>query len=165
LRGKIVEFVGRGDLGLASGRKPDGGYERVWFQELIAPDEVAFEPDVLLLRKARAEALKTGAAPAPLASEIGREPAISTTSEVRPSLPLEPATDAKTTTIHLVGTVPAEVWNRLGTRILPKLRTGSELKIGLECSVTVKGDIAQSLVTELRQVLQELGLGAVVRVE
>lgn len=29
--------------GLASGRKGDGSYERVWFQDLVAPDEVAFE--------------------------------------------------------------------------------------------------------------------------
>ncbi len=43
LRGKIVEFVGRGDFGLASGQKADGTYERVWFEEPISPDEVAFE--------------------------------------------------------------------------------------------------------------------------
>jgi len=49
LKGKIVEFVGRGEFGLASGRKPDGNYERVWFQELLAPDEVAFETGVFLL--------------------------------------------------------------------------------------------------------------------
>jgi hypothetical protein len=29
LRGRIVEFLGRGDFGLASGPKADGGYERV----------------------------------------------------------------------------------------------------------------------------------------
>src|SRR4030043_749998 len=33
LRAKIVEFVLRRDFGLASGKKPDGGYERVWFDE------------------------------------------------------------------------------------------------------------------------------------
>jgi hypothetical protein len=30
LKGKIVEFVGRGNFGLASDRKADGSYERVW---------------------------------------------------------------------------------------------------------------------------------------
>jgi hypothetical protein len=64
-----------------------------------------------------------------------------------------------------VGTVPVEVWNRLGTRILPKLRTGSGLKIGLEFSVTVNAENAGSLVSELRQVLEELGLSGAVRVE
>lgn len=59
--------------------------------------------------------------------------------------------------IRLAGTVPPEVWNRLGTKILPKLRAGSELKIGLVFSVTVPPDTANGLVNELRQILQELG--------
>lgn len=48
VRGKIVEFVRRGDFGLASGQKPDGTYERVWFQEPVTADEVAFESGVFL---------------------------------------------------------------------------------------------------------------------
>jgi hypothetical protein len=64
-----------------------------------------------------------------------------------------------------VGTVPPEVWNRLGTKILPKLRTGSDLTIGLEFTVTIKAESAGHLVTELRQNLQELGLAEAVRVE
>jgi hypothetical protein len=67
--------------------------------------------------------------------------------------------------LRLVGTVSPEVWNRLGTKILPKLRSGSELKIGLEFSVTVPGDSANSFVAELRQILQELGLAEAVKVE
>src|SRR6185436_19878799 len=43
LKSKIEEFVGRGDFGLASGRKADGSYERVWYEEMVAPDEVAFD--------------------------------------------------------------------------------------------------------------------------
>jgi hypothetical protein len=61
--------------------------------------------------------------------------------------------------------VPPEVWNRLGTKILPKLRSGSDLRIGLEFTVTVKADSAGSLAAELQQILQELGLGEAVRVE
>jgi len=60
LRSKIVEFIEKGDFGLASGRKPDGTYERVWFREPVAADEVAFESGVFLLTKARAQALKVG---------------------------------------------------------------------------------------------------------
>jgi len=55
LKGKIVEFVGKGDFGLASGQKPDGSYDRVWFQEPISPDEIAFESGVFLLTKPRAK--------------------------------------------------------------------------------------------------------------
>jgi hypothetical protein len=55
LRAKIVEFVSRGDFGLASGRKPDGSYERVWFEELVAPDEVAFDAMACLMGSGHAK--------------------------------------------------------------------------------------------------------------
>jgi len=166
LRIRFVEFVGRGEFGLGSVQRADGSYERLWFQEPVGPDEVAFEAGVFLLRKATAEALKSGVPATPAAirpPEPG--PAATTTPTLGPGAPVEPAPGAATTTLRLVGTVPPEVWNRLGTRILPKLRSGSELKIGLEFSLTVKADTAGGLATELRQILQELGLGEAVRIE
>ena len=69
------------------------------------------------------------------------------------------------TALRLVGTVPPEVWNRLGTKILPKLRAGSDLRIGLEFTVSVRADSAGNLATELQQILQELGLGESVQVQ
>jgi len=48
LRDKIVDFVSKGDFGLASGQKTDGTYERVWYSEPISPDEVVFEANVFL---------------------------------------------------------------------------------------------------------------------
>lgn len=75
----------------------------------------------------------------------------------------EPAASMRT--LRLAGTVPPEVWNRLGTKILPKLRSGSELKIGVEFTVTVPANAANGLASELRQILQELGLGNSVKVE
>ncbi|MER3395840.1 MAG: hypothetical protein C4319_03535 [Acidimicrobiia bacterium] len=58
-----------------------------------------------------------------------------------------------------MGDVPHEVWNRLGTKILPKLRSaGSDLKVGVDFSVTVNSEIAESLASELRQILADLGL-------
>ena len=67
--------------------------------------------------------------------------------------------------MHLSGSVPPEQWNRLGTKIIPKLRSGSDLKIGLEFYVTVPADSANGLATELRQILQELGRAEAVKVE
>ena len=63
LKVKIVEFVSRGDFGLASSRNLDGSYERVWFEELVAPDEVSFDAGVFLLRKDSAKALKVEPSP------------------------------------------------------------------------------------------------------
>ncbi len=166
LRGKIAEFVEHGDFGLASGRRPDGNYERVWFKELLSTEEVAFEADVFLLRKETAEAVKAGAPlePAPGPSpQPGPGPASAPEPGLAPGL--EPSRGVQTKTIRLVGMVPPEMWNRLGTRILPKLRSGADLKVGVEFSVTVNAAAAESLASELRQIVQELGLVGTVRLE
>jgi hypothetical protein len=72
---------------------------------------------------------------------------------------------AETRVLRLVGTLSPELWNRLGTKILPKLRAGSELRIGIEFSVVVKQDAAANLVAELRQILEDLGLSDSVRID
>ncbi len=166
LKRKIVEFVSNGDFGLASGRRADATYERVWFEELVAPDEVAFEAGVFLLRKTKVEALESGASPEP-ASAPGPEPGptFGPTPEPGPAPGPQSGPSAQTSVIRLVGTVPPEVWNRLGTRIIPKLRSGSALKVGVDFSVTVGVDRAASLEAELRQILRELELAETVRVE
>lgn len=58
LRGKITEFVARGGFGLASGQNPDGGYQRILFDEAKDLAAVAFESIVYLQNKATAQALK-----------------------------------------------------------------------------------------------------------
>jgi len=63
------------------------------------------------------------------------------------------------------GTIPPELWNRLGTRILTKMRSGADLTLGVEFSVRARPDAAQALVSDLRQALDELGLGQSVQIE
>ncbi|RJQ44118.1 MAG: ATP-binding protein [Gaiellales bacterium] len=157
LRIKIVEFVSKGDFGLASGQKPDGSYERVLFSEVIDPAEVTFESGVFLLMKAKAKAIKATPEPVP-----GGVPEIGPNLEPRP-IPelgpeLEPVSGIAKRTFRISGDVPPEIWNRLGTKMLPKLRGGSGLKIGIEFSVTVDGQNAQSLENDLKQILEDLGL-------
>ncbi len=65
LRRKIVEFVASGDFGLASGTMADGGYERIWHAEPVGAEEVAFEPDVFLLTRARSEKIRAAEALGP----------------------------------------------------------------------------------------------------
>ena len=166
LKSKIVEFVTRGDFGLASGKKTDGSYDRMWFKEMLATDEVAFEADVFLLRKATAEALRAGQ-PATAAQTPPPAPGPVITPVSEPDPVPSPGTypTASTRTLRLSGAVPPEVWNRLGTKILPKLRLGSDLKIGLDFSVTISAASANAFAAELQQILQELGLSEVVKVE
>jgi hypothetical protein len=168
LRGKIVEFVGRGDFGLASGQKADGTYERLWFQNLVAPDEVAFEAGVFLLTKALAAALKTGAvvtppAPEPAPGPVTPIPAPQEPGAAKGGLPGEPQPSARR--LRLFGTIPPELWNRLGTRLLPKIRQGTDVKIGVDFSATLDPAAAQSLQQELLQALDDLGLRGQINIE
>jgi hypothetical protein len=163
LRGKIVEFVERGDFGLASGPRSDGTYERVWFNELVPSDEVAFEPGVLLVKKDKAELLKKPPAPPTPEDETPEPAAPEPGTESSPGLqpgpgpgPTPPTPSA--TVVRVSGSIPPELWNRLGTRVLPKLRSGEELKIGVSFEVSVDTPAAGALRAELQQVLSDLEL-------
>ena len=63
------------------------------------------------------------------------------------------------------GEIPPELWNRLGTKILPKLRSGSEVKIGIDFSVTVDNEVSRAFESDIRQILSDLGLSDKVRVD
>jgi hypothetical protein len=94
----------------------------------MAPEEVTFEADVFLLTKAKAQALQVKVEP---------EPTPVPSPEPRPQpLPWsEPGPGASPTpkpspvphkhTLRLVGTIPPEVWNRLGTKVLPNSAQGT----------------------------------------
>ena len=156
---KIVEFVKDGTFGLASGAKGDGQYDRLWYEESVGPDEAAFDDDIFLLTKAKAKALRS----------VPKEPMLQQpVPDPRPDPVPSPSPDSSPggqTTIRFVGTVPTEVWNRLGTKVLPKLRAGSDLCLSIDLSVSVDSARAESMERELRQVLSDLDLGDRVRIE
>ena len=156
LRQKIVEFVARGEFGLASG----ANLNRLWYEEAVAAEDVVFEENVFLVAKAKAQALKAAPEDAP---QPQPEPA------PRPEPPPQPAPAPspanQKTALRLTGVVPPEVWNRLGTKLLPKLRSGEDLCVGIEFTVRVPAQFAQTVETELRQVLDDLDLKDQVRVE
>jgi hypothetical protein len=175
LRKKIVEFVGKGEFGLASGHTPGGGYERLWFQEQVGPDEVGFEPNVFLLTKSKAQALKAKPVvtpepgrpdhptPSPGLFPTGPDLYISPPVVTQPEP--EPPPKAQKRTLRLVGQVPSEVWNRLGTKLLTKLKTGEDLRIEVEFSVVIDSERATAFESELRQVLDDLALSSKVQIQ
>ena len=136
LRRQIVQFVGSGDFGLASAPKPGGGFERLWHETSIQPDEVAFEKDVFLLTKAAAEALE-----APPEIVPAQLPAPEPVAPPPTPQPVPP--EAGHATLRLTGAIPPEVWNRLGTKVLPKLRLGDALTIGIDFSVQVDAGLGR----------------------
>jgi hypothetical protein len=161
-----VEFVGKGDFGLASGHQSGGTYDRVWFQQPVSPDEVAFESGVFLLTKAKTKAIKDALVPGP-GLEPGPSPGPTPGPEPEPGPAPgpQPGPGVQTKTLRVVGTIPPEIWNRLGTKIIPKLKSGSDLKIGVDFSIVVDIANAKTLEADLRQVLQDLGLVDKVRIE
>lgn len=164
LRGKIPEFVGRGELGLASGLQPDGSFTRIWWNELIASDEIVFDGDVFLLTKVRAKALKVAPESSSVRESVGAGGGVeSEESVVAPDLEGagsrsgDMAAAAKRT-LRVSGSVPPEVWNRLGTRLIPKLKSGVDLRLGIDATVTVDSAAASSVMKDLEQALTDLGL-------
>ncbi len=175
LRDKIVEFVANGDFGFASGLQPNGSFEHVWYGQAMSPDEVAFDTGVFLLTKAKACSLKNltkpeevsgaGVLSASLSAPLTGDGESETGSQMLPTAIQEPAVAKATRTYRIVGHVPLELWNRLGTKILPKLRAGTDLRVGIEFSVAVEGDMASTFESDIRQILDDLGLTSQVRVE
>lgn len=165
LRTKILDFVARGEFGLASGLQPDGSYGRVWFQEMVSPDDIEFDAGVFLLRRATAESsIAPGAEPPTPGSQQPESKAVETTATGPGPTASAPPIDV-THRLHVAGTVPPESWNRLGTKVLPKLRAGDGLRIAIDFEVNVSAAAAEGLAADVRQILQELGLSASVRVE
>jgi hypothetical protein len=68
------------------------------------------------------------------------------------------AVSAPTRTLRVSGSVPPEVWNRLGTRLIPKLKSGSDLQLLFNAKLTVDASTALSLKKDLEQALADLGL-------
>jgi hypothetical protein len=159
LRTKIMEFVTKGDFGLASGQKADGTYERVWYEEAVSPDEITFEADVFLLRKEKAKLLKERPE-----IEVEEEETV-TEEEQEEETVTEEGAAAEGRTIRLTGTVPPELWNRFGTKILPKLRSGKDLSIEVQFSTQVDAALSRNLESELKQLLQDLGLSDKIKIE
>lgn len=165
LRAKLPEFVERGDFGLGSGQQPDGTFERLWFEEPVAPEEIAFEADVFLLKKEVAMRLtraETAAAPRAVPAPAGGP---QPETDRAPELGLASAGGPDLRTLRVVGTLRPEVWNRLGTKVIPKLRAGADLRIQVEFVVSVPGDQAGAIEADLRQILDDLGLADTLRLE
>ena len=134
-----------------------------------------FESDVYLLTRGLAVRLKAPPAPEPTApprpepgsdetggGSPGPGPGPDTPSGPEPPPPPEPQT-RKTLRIH--GGIPPEVWNRVGTRLLPKLRSGRDLKVGVTFELTADGPGSDALLADLRQILDDLQLAERIRID
>jgi hypothetical protein len=160
LKARLCEFVAKGEFGLAAGPRPDGTYDNVWFNETVDPADITFDSNVFLLTKARAAALRAGA-PVPIAAPTP-PPAQMPEEATIPTMPVpEQEQESAVRTIRVAGSIPPELWNRLGTKVLPKLRASKQLDVGVSFEATVDAGSADPLMADLRQALEELGASSV----
>ena len=166
LRNQIMAFVSHGDFGFASGRTEHGGFQRLWYTEPLGPAEVSFDADVFLLTKAKAEALKTRPE-----DPIEPQPRPSPDPRPEPKPDPKPGPDPKPTSndsdYH-----PSTRRFRASRSLEPNRHqvvteaTVSEpTNLSIDLSVTVGSQFAPNMETELRQILNDLGLSERVRIE
>lgn len=174
LRNRLPEFVMRGDFGFASGQKAEGGYSRIWFGEMLPPEEIAFDSDVYLLQPKVAEKYQTAKPPIlVLEPEVQAATAGADVTATGPLFGTSPApaetsgpiATPVTRTLRICGEIPTEVWQRLGRTLIPKLKSGSDLHVGLDVSLSLEPDGAGGLRHEIQQILQDLKLEDKVKIE
>jgi len=96
---------------------------------------VTFEKDVCLLTKQRAEALRQAEQPPEPGNGNNHHEGDDTTPKPDPNPEPEPTPDpppdpgSGKARVRVSGSIPAEVWSRFGTKILPKLKAGEDLAI------------------------------------
>lgn len=173
LHRQIAAFVERGEFGFASGIAPSGAPERLWFGagDPLPAAEITFGDGTYLVTKARAEACRVGPKNAAAATA---SPAQSASAPLFAPPPPSPAADpspaaseapAAPVTLVISGAIPAEQWNRLGTKLLPLLRGGGDLDLSMQARATISARDSSRLLDDIRQVLRDLGLDGHLRVE
>jgi hypothetical protein len=151
LTAQVVKFVSQGEFGVGVGRNADGTFERVWYKEAISPEEITFDSQTYLILQDKAQAIKSPAPP----KEAKLKPQ-------EPVVVIEKAGNepdhSGAVKLHITGAVPPELWNKIGTRLIPKLRSRKQLELTVAASLELPSADEEILKKEVKQILSELGL-------
>ena len=114
---------------------------------------------MFLLRRERADVLKRRGSEAEASEEELRPESEEEFDHLTVDEAEQSAVRRETVTIRMEGEIRPEVWNRLGTRLVPRLRAGiAELRLGVRFTVAVDAAVAASTERDIRQILDDLGL-------
>ncbi|HNU01892.1 MAG TPA: DUF499 domain-containing protein [Acidobacteriota bacterium] len=67
-----------------------------------------------------------------------------------------PASTAQTRRYRISGCISPEKWNRLGTKIIPKLKQGSDVEVGAYFDVTLDAASEAAFITDIKQILSDI---------
>ena len=119
---------------------------------------MTFDSGTFLFTKAKAEQLRAPrVGPTPEPDLIWDEPIPPQPNSVPGGDRPGPEVPQKAT-LRLMGTVPMELWNSIGIRVLPKLKAGEGMNLSVNLSVQVDSDRLQNLEQEVNQALSDLNL-------
>jgi hypothetical protein len=168
LRGKIGEFVYKGDFALVSGINSDGSYNRMWYEESVDSADVVFEQGVFLLTREKAQSLRAATMNQPSSDFPSSSPtASSAKAAVVPDLVLTADVQQKPgkRRFSISGKIAPESWNRLGTKIIPKLRSGYDFEINVTLSTLVDDRQADLFQAEIQQILDDIEVSDGLKIE
>ena len=131
-----------------------------WARHPLASSHALLLPDPAdpACPPAQAEYPSPLAAPATSPSS-GAFPSVSTGLAASPPL-LAP----EKVTLRLTGSIPPDMWNRVGLVLVPKMRVG-DLTLSVDLAVRVDAAAAPALESDLRRALADLGIAAGARLD
>jgi hypothetical protein len=150
---QVIRFVQAGEFGLGTGHHSGGKFDRLWFAESIRPEDVTFDDQTFLVLKDKAQSIASPPelAPAVEGSAPERQPSPPTAQD-------QPGTLDTFVTLRASGDVPPELWNKLGVKLVPKLRAGKTVNLRVQAIVEIQKSEKQSLTAEVKRALAELGI-------
>ena len=165
LRHQIVAFVSNGDFGFASGRTEDGGFQRCWYAEPLGAPGFPSRRMSFCSPSRRPKHSKQAPTIRSILNPVLRQSPVPTSTVTQSRDQVLSRPPSSDTTVRLAGNVPSEVWNRIGIKLLPKLRSAKEHNLSVEFSLTVASQTASNMKADIQQILTDLGIADRIQVE
>lgn len=168
LQSYIAQWVETGEFGLASGARRDGGYQRIWYQQIVPISDIQFGPDVYLLKKRTVDGLVHR--PESDGTIDGCVPRVD--DDISENAHIQDASAASADAglddpirIRIRGNMPVEQWNRLGTRVIPRLRAIGTVTASICLACDAETSVTPAALFELEQALRDLRLSDQLKLE
>ena len=146
LRKAIWSGVAKGSLVLGSGLRADGSFEQLWCGDSCPESAIQFDTQHALI------------APSIVKERQSSLPADTNNVASSDEGPQSVKDTSESATIEITGSIPTEQWNRIGTKILARLKSAGTVNIDVQITVDCDESPGAEQVESLEQTLQDLGI-------